>query len=67
MDGTLQTKIICHHIGARGYGVSFNSPSHFQDDTVFVLYDADADAITELENQKSGPQAAKLGETHIFP
>lgn len=63
----MQAKLVSHHIGARGYGVSFNFPNTFIDDSINVLYDADSNAIAELEAGQQGAQAQTLGEVHIVP
>jgi len=38
------TKILAHHVGGRGFSVSFNCRPVFSDDVVHILYEADANA-----------------------
>ncbi len=48
MSDTVETRIISHHVGARGFGVPFTCPPKFDDDIVHVLYEADAECAAEM-------------------
>jgi len=48
MPNHLDTKIISHHVGGRGFGVAFNPSGAFLEDIVHVLYEADADCASEM-------------------
>lgn len=64
----MESKIVCHHIGGRGFGVSFNAPPRFWDDIVHVLYEADPDNVEEMRRNLDHPQRALLGnEFYILP
>src|SRR5437016_1440030 len=63
----LETKIVAHHVGGRGFGVSFNPPDHFKGDIVHVLYEADSECVDEMNLNPNTPQADLLGERHLFP
>jgi FkbM family methyltransferase len=63
----LETKIIAHHVGGRGFGVSFNPPDHFKGDIVHVLYEADSECVDEMNLNFNTPQANLLGERYLFP
>ena len=60
-------KIVSHHVGGRGYGVSFNVPLAFRDDVVHVLYEADADAVRRMELELDCPHAQMLSEKYVLP
>lgn len=63
-----QSKIVCHHVGGRGFGVSFNAPSQFWDDIIHVLYEADRKNVDEMQADPNHPQRALLGkEFYITP
>jgi FkbM family methyltransferase len=61
-----KTKIIAHHVGARGFGVSFNPPRRFAPDIVNVLYEADADAAAKM-SQRNPLQRLRLGDYFVLP
>ncbi len=63
----LETKIVAHHVGGRGFGVAFNPPAHFKADIVHVLYEADSECVDEMNLNSNTPQADLLGERHLFP
>jgi FkbM family methyltransferase len=64
----MESKIVCHHIGGRGFGVSFNAPERFWDDIVHVLYEADESNVADMQHNVEQPQRALLGkEFHIIP
>ncbi|HEY1432415.1 MAG TPA: FkbM family methyltransferase [Stellaceae bacterium] len=46
--------IVAHHVGARGFGVAFNTPAVFDNDIAHVLYEADpaCAAAMQAENQR---------------
>src|SRR5262249_38016362 len=46
--------IVTHHVGARGFGVAFNTPSLFDNDIAHVLYEADpaCAAAMQAENHR---------------
>lgn len=60
-------KIIAHHVGARGFGVSLNVPPAFQSDLIHVLYEADADAVSRMEGEGGSEQARLLTEKYVLP
>jgi len=60
-------KLVAHHIGARGYGVSFNLPETFRGDVVHVLYEADADAVQSMQSQHESAHAKMLSEKYVLP
>src|SRR5262249_48068464 len=49
------TKIFAHHVGGRGFGVSFSCPAIFSDDVVHILYEADAQCAADMIRQPNGP------------
>ena len=53
-------RLIHHHIGGRAGDTGFNLPQAFEGDVVRVLYDADADSITDAEHRSNA-----LGRTTI--
>ena len=63
----LETKIIAHHVGGRGFGVSLNAPAIFKTDIVHVLYEADANCVEEMNRSFDTPQAEHLDERYLFP
>lgn len=60
-------KIVAHHVGARGFGVSLNMPPTFGSDIVHVLYEADADAVKRMELELDSPHARMLSEKYVLP
>jgi FkbM family methyltransferase len=64
---TLTPKLVVHHVGARGYGVSFYLPQRFRGDLVHVLYEADAEAVDRMLQDKGGALSEALEERHVFP
>lgn len=60
-------KLVAHHIGARGFGVSFNIPARFREDVVHVLYEADADAVRRMEGELDSEHAKMLREKYVLP
>lgn len=57
----MDTRIISHHVGGRGFGVSLNTPPVFWGDLVHVLYEADADNARQMMDDLSRPQKHQLG------
>jgi len=60
-------KIVAHHVGARGYGVSLNVPATFGSDIAHVLYEADADAVKRMESELDSAHAKMLSEKYVLP
>src|SRR4051812_14380010 len=60
-------RLLAHHVGARGYGVSFNVPPAFRGDVVHVLYEADSECVERMLAQADSPQAQMLAEKHVYP
>jgi FkbM family methyltransferase len=61
-------KIVAHHVGARGFGVSFYVPEQFRDDVVHVLYEADAECVERmLAKERGSVHAQMLAEKHVLP
>jgi len=68
MDAMVNPKIVAHHVGARGYGVSFAVvPPHFRDDVAHVLYEADAECVEQMLKDTKSKDAEVLHEMHVFP
>jgi FkbM family methyltransferase len=44
----LETKIVAHHVGGRGFVAPFKPPQAFNDDVVHVLYEADTEAAATM-------------------
>jgi FkbM family methyltransferase len=44
----LEDRIVAHHVGARGFGVAFNSPPRLAKDLVHVVYEADTKCAEEM-------------------
>src|SRR5438128_2459742 len=46
--------VVAHHVGARGFGVAFNTPPVFDSDIAHVLFEADSAcaAAMQAENQR---------------
>lgn len=61
----METRIVSHHVGGRGFGVSLNTPPGFWGDLVHVLYEADADNARQMVEDLSHPQRQQLG-SHLF-
>ncbi len=51
MSDTVESRIISHHVGARGFGVPFTCPKTFDDDIVQVLYEADAECAEQMRSE----------------
>lgn len=63
-----ELRLVAHHVGARGFGVSFNVPEGFRSDVVHVLYEADAECVARmLETEKASEHAKMLAERHVLP
>jgi FkbM family methyltransferase len=60
-------KIVAHHVGARGFGVSLNLPAIFSSDIAHVLYEADAEAVKRMELETENSQAQMLSEKYVLP
>ncbi len=60
-------KIVAHHVGARGFGVSFNVPPIFKNDIAHVLFEADTDAVGRMEAEMNCPHAQMLSEKYVLP
>lgn len=60
-------KIVAHHVGARGFGVSLNLPAVFGADVAHVLYEADAEAVKRMELELDSSQAQMLSEKYVLP
>lgn len=60
-------KIIAHHVGARGFGVSLNLPATFGPEVTHVLYEADADAVKRMESELDSAHAKMLSEKYVLP
>ncbi len=48
MSNDLETRIISHHVGGRGFVVAFNTSDRFKEDIVQVLYEGDAQCANEM-------------------
>ncbi len=59
MTGDLETRIVSHHVGGRGFGVAFNAPDRFRKDIIHVLYEADVDSVAEMEKTPDTPQGQR--------
>src|SRR5947207_3346335 len=55
MPGIDHTKIFAHHVGGRGFGISFNCPPIFADDVIHVLYEADAQCAADMIKENNDP------------
>src|SRR4051812_32325765 len=60
-------KLVAHHVGARGFGVSFNVPEAFRREVVHVLYEADRDAVERMKREGESAHSKLLGERHVLP
>lgn len=60
-------RLIAHHVGARGYGVSFYVPPPFAHEVVHVLYEADPDAVEQLRRDDTSTSSKMLIEKHVLP
>lgn len=60
-------KLVAHHVGARGFGVSLNVPAGFREDVVHVLYEADAEAVERMKAEADSAAARMLAEWHVLP
>src|SRR5215510_7087925 len=56
-----RTRIVVHHVGGRGFGMSFTYPAAFDQDVVQVLYEADVQCANEMIKQNDQPNR------HILP
>lgn len=63
----LETKIIAHHVGGRGFNVAFSPPIHFKADIVHVLFEADSGCADEMNRNSHTHQANLLGEMYLLP
>ncbi|MGQ0810673.1 MAG: FkbM family methyltransferase [Nitrospiraceae bacterium] len=63
----LETKVVAHHVGGRGFGVAFNVPQKFRSDISHVLYEADPESIEDMNRNSDGAQASLLDEPQILP
>jgi FkbM family methyltransferase len=64
---SLELRLVAHHVGARGYGVSFNVPDAFRNDVVHVLYEADAECVERMLREQGDAMAQALAEKHVLP
>ena len=60
-------KIVAHHVGARGFGVSFNAPDAFRPEVTHVLYEADAESVERMRHDADSPLAQALSEKYVLP
>src|SRR5437879_13136579 len=60
-------KIVAHHVGARGFGVSFNVPDAFRPEVTHVLYEADAECVERMRREADSPLAQALSEKYVLP
>src|SRR5438552_1690061 len=63
----LETKIVAHHVGGRGFNVAFTPPSYFRGDIVHVLYEADSECVDEMNRNSRMHQDHSLGEMFLLP
>src|SRR5882672_8550221 len=67
LDASLSLKLVAHHVGARGFGVSLNVPDRFRDEVVHVLYEADAECVERMARETTSAQAQLLAEKYVLP
>lgn len=53
MADRIETRLISHHVGARGFGVAMATPRNFDDDIVHITYEADAACAAEMQRDRS--------------
>jgi FkbM family methyltransferase len=63
----IDPRVVAHHVGARGYGVSFNVPKQFRNDVVHVLYEADRECVERMLKDTDSAHSRMLAERHVFP
>ena len=61
MAETIETRLISHHVGARGFVVAMDAPKHFENDIVHVTYEADAACAAAMQEKCDRPNY------HILP
>lgn len=66
-DPPVNPKIVAHHVGARGFGVSFNVPEPFRANVAHVLYEADAECVERMLREDKSAMAQALVEKHVLP
>lgn len=59
----MQRKIVVHHVGGRDGGTPIPPLKHFDRDTIFVLYEADADTVKQIKRLWSDREC----DTRIYP
>jgi len=67
MSSKIETRIIAHHVGGRGFVVAFNTPDRFRHDIQHVLYEADAESIAQMEENPDVVQAQLMEKPVILP
>jgi FkbM family methyltransferase len=60
-------KLVAHHVGARGFGVSLNVPAAFRQDVVHVLYEADAECVERMLRDAASAHSRLLAERYVLP
>jgi FkbM family methyltransferase len=63
----MMLKLVAHHVGARGFGVSFNVPDAFRSEVAHVLYEADAQCVERMLRDTDSAMARALAEKHVLP
>jgi FkbM family methyltransferase len=61
MPDEIDTRLIAHHVGARGFVVAMDVPKKFEPDLVHVTYEADADCAADMQARLDRPNY------HILP
>ncbi len=61
------SRLVAHHVGARGFGVSLNVPDLFRKDIVHVLFEADQDCVDRMLGNAETAHAKMLSEKLVFP
>src|SRR5262249_12181761 len=67
MQNSSSLKIVAHHVGARGFGVSFNVPDAFRPEVTHVLYEADVECVERMRHDADSPLAQALSEKYVLP
>ncbi|MBS0534437.1 MAG: FkbM family methyltransferase [Proteobacteria bacterium] len=57
----IETRIVAHHVGGRGFGVALNCPPDLSDEVVNVLYEADEVCARAMIAEN------KSGNLHVLP
>lgn len=67
MKKEIETRIVAHHVGGRGFGVAFNIPQRFRSDVQHVLYEADPESAESMLSDSSGPMAQAMEKPIVLP